>query len=135
MVVTGRCHPFSPPGTCLYFLSRIEFGMPTARRFSSNVAQSCSHLSSISRPKHIADFAEVFFCGTRRKQSCEYMSYRVAFKQTHPITACCSSRRSTSITLTGIYYSRSPDGLNRSENVEPKSSTPIVYVSRGVRVR
>ena len=27
-----------PPGTCLYFLSRIGFSIPTARRFSSNVA-------------------------------------------------------------------------------------------------
>ena len=27
-----------PPGTCLQFLSRIGFSIPTARRFSSNVA-------------------------------------------------------------------------------------------------
>ena len=31
-----------PPGTCLYFLSRIGFSIPTARRFSSNVAKSRS---------------------------------------------------------------------------------------------
>ena len=31
-----------PPGTCLQFLSRIGFSIPTARRFSSNVANSCS---------------------------------------------------------------------------------------------
>ena len=31
-----------PPGTCLQFLSRIGFGIPTARRFSSNVAISRS---------------------------------------------------------------------------------------------
>ena len=29
------------PGTCLHFLSRREFSIPTARRFSSNVASSC----------------------------------------------------------------------------------------------
>ena len=29
-----------PPGTCLQFLSRIGFSIPTARRFSSNVANS-----------------------------------------------------------------------------------------------
>ena len=28
-----------PPGTCLQFLSRIGFSIPTARRFSSNVAE------------------------------------------------------------------------------------------------
>ena len=27
-----------PPGTCLYFLSRIGFSIPTARRFPSNAA-------------------------------------------------------------------------------------------------
>ena len=31
-----------PPGTCLQFLSRIGFSIPTARRFSSNVANSRS---------------------------------------------------------------------------------------------
>ena len=31
-----------PPGTCLQFLSRIGFGIPTARRFSSSVANSRS---------------------------------------------------------------------------------------------
>ena len=31
-----------PPGTCLLFLSRIGFSIPTARRFSSNVANSRS---------------------------------------------------------------------------------------------
>ena len=31
---------FSPPGTCLYFLSRIGLSIATARRFSSNVANS-----------------------------------------------------------------------------------------------
>ena len=35
-----RCRPFSPPGTCLQFLSRIGFSVPTARRLSSNVANS-----------------------------------------------------------------------------------------------
>ena len=30
------------PGTCLQFLSRIGFSIPTARRFSSNVANSRS---------------------------------------------------------------------------------------------
>ena len=29
-----------PPGTCPYFLSRIGFSIPTARRLSSNVANS-----------------------------------------------------------------------------------------------
>ena len=29
-----------PPGTCLQFSSRIGFSIPTARRFSSNVANS-----------------------------------------------------------------------------------------------
>ena len=28
-----RCRPFSPPGFCLQFLSRIGFSNPTARRF------------------------------------------------------------------------------------------------------
>ena len=31
-----------PPGTCLQFLSRIGFSIPTAHRFSSNVANSRS---------------------------------------------------------------------------------------------
>ena len=31
-----------PPGTCLQFLSRIGFSIPTARRFSLNVANSRS---------------------------------------------------------------------------------------------
>ena len=31
-----------PPGTCLQFLSRIGFSIPTARRFPSNVANSRS---------------------------------------------------------------------------------------------
>ena len=31
-----------PPGTCLQFFSRIGFSIPTARRFSSNVADSRS---------------------------------------------------------------------------------------------
>ena len=31
-----------PPGTYLQFLSRIGLSIPTARRFSSNVANSCS---------------------------------------------------------------------------------------------
>ena len=31
-----------PPGTCLQFLSRIGFSISTSRRFSSNVANSCS---------------------------------------------------------------------------------------------
>ena len=31
-----------PPGTCFQFLSRIGFSIPTARRFSSNVANSRS---------------------------------------------------------------------------------------------
>ena len=31
-----------PPGTCLQFLSRIGFGIPTARRFLSNVSNSRS---------------------------------------------------------------------------------------------
>ena len=31
-----------PPGTCLQFLSRIGFSIPTARRLSSNVANSRS---------------------------------------------------------------------------------------------
>ena len=31
-----------PPDTCLQFLSRIGFSIPTARRFSSNVANSRS---------------------------------------------------------------------------------------------
>ena len=39
-VVTGVVP--SPPGTCLQFLSRIGFSIPTARRFSSNVANSRS---------------------------------------------------------------------------------------------
>ena len=34
-VVTGVVR--SPPGTCVQFLSRIGFSIPTARRFSSNV--------------------------------------------------------------------------------------------------
>ena len=29
-----------PPGTCLQFLSRVGFSIPTARRLSSNVANS-----------------------------------------------------------------------------------------------
>ena len=32
-----------PPGTCLQFLSRIGFSIPTARRFSSNVARKSPH--------------------------------------------------------------------------------------------
>ena len=35
-----RCRPFSPPGTCLQFLWRIRFSITTARRLSSNVANS-----------------------------------------------------------------------------------------------
>ena len=31
-----------PPGTCLHFLSRIEFSIPTARRLPSKVANSRS---------------------------------------------------------------------------------------------
>ena len=31
-----------PPGTCLQFLSRIGFSIPTARRLSSNLANSRS---------------------------------------------------------------------------------------------
>ena len=34
--------PLFPPGTCLQFLSRIGFSIPTARRFSSNVTNSRS---------------------------------------------------------------------------------------------
>ena len=41
-VVTGVYLPFFPPGTCLYFLSRIGVCIPTACRFSSNVANSRS---------------------------------------------------------------------------------------------
>ena len=37
-----RCRPFSPPGTCLQFLSPIGSSIPTARRLSSNVANSRS---------------------------------------------------------------------------------------------
>ena len=40
-----RCRPFSPlllPGTCLHFLSRMGFSIPTARRFSSKVVNSRS---------------------------------------------------------------------------------------------
>ena len=36
------CRPFSPPGTGLYFPSRIGFSIPTPRRASSNVANSRS---------------------------------------------------------------------------------------------
>ena len=37
----------SPPGTCLQFISRTEFSIPTiARRFSSNAANSRSRLSA-----------------------------------------------------------------------------------------
>ena len=32
----------SPPGTCVHFLSSIGFSIPTTRRFSPNVANSCS---------------------------------------------------------------------------------------------
>ena len=35
-----RCRPCSPPGTCLQFLSCVGFSIPTARRLSSNVANS-----------------------------------------------------------------------------------------------
>ena len=37
-----RCRPFFPPGTCHRFLSRIGFSNPTARRFTSSVANSRS---------------------------------------------------------------------------------------------
>ena len=35
-----RCRPFSPSGTCLYFLSRLGFSIPAARWFSSKVAMN-----------------------------------------------------------------------------------------------
>ena len=35
-----RCHAFSPPVRVFIFISRIGFSIPTARRFSSNVASS-----------------------------------------------------------------------------------------------
>ena len=35
-----------PPGTCLQFLSRIGFSIPTARRSSWNVAKSHSHMKN-----------------------------------------------------------------------------------------
>ena len=35
-VVTGKCRPSPPPGTCLHFLSRMGFSVPIARRFSSH---------------------------------------------------------------------------------------------------
>ena len=41
-VVTGVI-PYSPPVRALIFLLRIGFSIPTARRFSSNVANSRSH--------------------------------------------------------------------------------------------
>ena len=37
-----------PPGTCLQFLWRIGFSIPTARRFSSNIANSRSRAFRIS---------------------------------------------------------------------------------------
>ena len=39
-----RCRPFSPPVRAFIFLLRIGFSIPTARRFSSNVAnpRSCA---------------------------------------------------------------------------------------------
>ena len=36
----SRASSLLPPGTCLRFLSRIGFSIPTARRFSSSVASS-----------------------------------------------------------------------------------------------
>ena len=36
----SQVSPLLPPGTCLHFLSRIGFSIPTARRFSSNVVSS-----------------------------------------------------------------------------------------------
>ena len=50
-----------PPGTCLQFLSRTGFSIPTARRFSSNVANSRSR----------AFRSSFFFCA--RKSPYEYM--------------------------------------------------------------
>ena len=38
-----RCLPFYPPGTCLYFLSRVGFSFPIARRLSSRVASTGDH--------------------------------------------------------------------------------------------
>ena len=38
----SRVSSLLPPGTCLQFLSRIGFSIPTARRFSSNVVNSRS---------------------------------------------------------------------------------------------
>ena len=40
-----RCRPFSPPRYVNSFLSRIGFSIPTARRLSSNVADSRSRAS------------------------------------------------------------------------------------------
>ena len=55
-----RCRPFSPPGTCLQFLSRIGFSVPTARRLSSNVANS--------RPRAFRE--SIFYA---RKRTYEYV--------------------------------------------------------------
>ena len=42
-----RCRPFSPPVRAFNFLWRIGFSIPTARRFSSNVANSRSRVLPI----------------------------------------------------------------------------------------
>ena len=56
----SRASSLLPPGTCLRFLSRIGFSIPTARRFSSSVASSRSRA-----------FCQSFFYA--RKSSYEYV--------------------------------------------------------------
>ena len=57
-----------PPGTCLQFLSRIGFSIPTARRFSSNVATSRSRAfreSICAQEKVPTNVCECALGGTR----------------------------------------------------------------------
>ena len=57
-----------PPGTCLQFLSRIGLGFPTARRPSSNVANSRSRAfreSIYARQKVPTNLYEYALGGTR----------------------------------------------------------------------
>ena len=57
-----------PPCTCLQLLSRIGFSIPTARRFSSNVADSCFRAfreSICAREKAPANLYEYALGGTR----------------------------------------------------------------------
>ena len=63
----------SPPGTCLQFWSRIGLSIPTARRFSSNVANSHSRAfrKSIARKKSCcikSMYGQMYHFNTKFKQ-------------------------------------------------------------------